>query len=111
KARLYLHDYLSLCRFLNHKPSTEITRDDILGYLATIRKPLSAEPKQRWINTHSNRAVIYLKFCKWLYFPDLSLKERLTTAAVKDLPIMKREETNVQAVDLWTDDDAYSIFL
>jgi integrase/recombinase XerD len=104
--RVYIHNLLYLSRHLKHKPFKLVTRDDILSYLQTLRRPLSADVKQKWINTHNNRLVIYLKFFKWLYFPDLAAKERPTPDVVKDLPLLKKKEkTHVQATDLWTTQD------
>lgn len=105
--RVYIHNLLYLSRYLDHKKAfKEVTRDDILAYLQTLRRPLSSDVKQKWINTHNNRLVIYLKFFKWLYYPDLSAKERPTPDVVRDLPILKKKEkTHVQAKDLWTSQD------
>lgn len=104
--RVYICNLLYLCRFLKNKSFKLVTRDDIIGYLSTLRRPLAADPLQKWINTHNNRLAIYQKFFKWLYFPDLSAKERPTPDVVKDLPVMqKKEKTHVQAKDLWTSED------
>jgi len=104
--RAYIHNLLYLSRYLKHRSFKLVTRDDIMAYLQTLRKPLSADVQQRWINTHNNRLVIYLKFFKWLYFPELSAKERKMPEVVRDLPLLKKKEkTHVQAKDLWTNQD------
>lgn len=104
--RVYICNLLYLLRFLSHKPLREVTREDILAHLSTLRKTAEKDPFQKWINTHNNRAVIYQKFFKWLYSPTLSARDRPIPEVVRDLPIIKRrEKTHVQAVDLWTAED------
>lgn len=110
---MYVKHLLYLFRSVKHKAISEITRDDILAYLQSLRKPLPKDPQQKWISTYNTRAVMYVKFWKWLSFPELSPAERKKKVpdVVKDIPLFKKKEkTNVQAKDLWTvDDDA--IFL
>ena len=74
--RAYVCNLLYLCRFLNSIPFKQVSRDDIISYLQTLRRPLSADVKQKWISTYNNRIVIYQKFFKWLYFPEFSARER-----------------------------------
>src|SRR5437879_5369910 len=88
--QVYVRNHLYLCRFLNNKPFKQVTRDDIIGYLTTLRRALTADSKQKWINTHNNRLVTYQKFFKWLNFPELSAKERRTPDVVHDLPLLKK---------------------
>lgn len=48
---------------------------------------------------------MYVKFWKWLAYPELSANERKKKVPdiVKDIPLFKRKEkTNVQVSDLWT---------
>ncbi|MCI0560843.1 MAG: hypothetical protein MN733_20355 [Nitrososphaera sp.] len=102
--RVYIHNHLYRSRYLGHKPFKDVTRDDILGYLQTLRKPLSADVMQKWIATHNNRLAIYQKFFKWLYHPEMSADERPTPEVVRDLPQLRRKErTQVKAQDLWTE--------
>jgi hypothetical protein len=65
---------------------------------------------QKWINmnnnnnnnNNNNRLMIYQKFFKWLYHPDLSAKKRPARDIVRELPLLKRKEkTNVQAKAVW----------
>jgi hypothetical protein len=63
---MYVKNLLYLMRAVNHKPIAHITRDDILLYLHSLRKPLHIDPRQRWISTHNNRAVMYQKFVNLL---------------------------------------------
>jgi hypothetical protein len=104
--KVYVCNLLYLLRVLKHKSLKEVTRDDILAYLSTLRRTTEKDPFQKWINTHNNRAVIYQKFFKWLYSPTLPARDRPVPEVVRDLPLIKRKEkTHVQAVDLWTPED------
>lgn len=107
---MYVKHLLYLFRSVKHKAINEITRDDVLSYLHSLRKPLPKDPQQKWISTHNTRAVMYVKFFKWLAYPELSPAERKKKVPdiVKDIPLFKKKEkTNVQAKDLWTvEDDA-----
>jgi hypothetical protein len=47
--RVYIHNLLYLSRSLNHKAFKEITRDDVMTYLQTLRRPLSVDASQKWI--------------------------------------------------------------
>jgi ATP-dependent Lon protease len=40
---------LWLPRYLNDKPFEEMTKQDILSYLNSLRKPPSTDPQQKWI--------------------------------------------------------------
>lgn len=106
--RMYVCNLLYLCRHLKHKHFKDITRQQIQDYLATLHRPLQNDPFQKWINTHNNRLVLYQKFFKWFYSPELTAKERPVPKVVRDLPLLKRKEkTHVRAQDLWTvEDDA-----
>jgi hypothetical protein len=56
-----------LSKNLNHKPFEEMTKQDILSYLNSVRKPTSIDPQQRWIGSYNNRLRYYAKFFRWLY--------------------------------------------
>lgn len=101
-----MSNLLYLLRFVKQKSLREVTHEDILAYLSTLRRPVERDPFQKWINTHNHRAVIYQKFFKWLYAPALPTKERPVPVVVRDLPLIKRKEkTHIQAKDLWTPED------
>jgi hypothetical protein len=63
---------LWLSKHLNDKPFEEMTKQDILSYLNSLRKPTSIDQQQKWIGSYNNRLRYYLKFFRWLY-PHLSI--------------------------------------
>jgi hypothetical protein len=59
-----------LCYFNRHlayKSFERITKDDVLGYLASLRKSETDDPTYKWIGTHNVRQMILNKFFRWLY--------------------------------------------
>jgi hypothetical protein len=59
-----------LSRYLDHKPFEGMTKQDIVSYLSSIRKPVSVDPNQRWIGSYNGRLRYYLKFFRWLFNMD-----------------------------------------
>ncbi len=50
---------LWLSKYLNDKPFEEMTKQDILSYLHSLRKPTSIDPQQKWIGSYNNRLRYY----------------------------------------------------
>jgi hypothetical protein len=59
-----------LTRYLDHKPYEQMTKQDILSYLNSIRKPVSIDPLQRWVGSYNGRLRYLLKFFRWLHNKD-----------------------------------------
>jgi integrase/recombinase XerD len=103
--RMNLTTLVYLSRFHSNKQFTEMPKDDILLYLNSLRKKDAADPLHRWISTYNLSVVLLTRFFKWLYYPDLSARERLKPACV-DIPLLKRKEQSVyKPSDMWTQDD------
>ena len=50
-----------LSNFHSGKSFKEMTKVDIIGYLATLRKPFDKDPYQRWIGSYNGRQMILTK--------------------------------------------------
>src|SRR5215216_697550 len=89
-----------------------ITRDDVISYLNTLRKPENIDPMHKWVGTYTLRRTIIIRFFKWLYYPHiLPSKDRPIPDVVNNIPKFKRKEiSTVKPTDLWTEEDDY-IFL
>jgi integrase len=87
---------------------SEMTRNDVLGYLDSIRKP-EASPMHKWIGTFNLRRIHLIRFFKWLYYPSiLPSKNRPIPDVVKDIPKLKRKErSTIKPTDLWTEEEDY----
>ena len=101
-----------LIRFLNNKAFQDVTKEDILLYLNSLRKPLTADPSQRCIGTYNSRQMIFLKFFKWLSNPDEpDSKKRITPPCMMGIRRLPRQQISpYKPSDLWTEDE-HSIFL
>jgi hypothetical protein len=59
----YIANLVYLSRYLSHKKSfkdmkTASTSEEITGYLNSLKRPIEADPDQKWINTHNQRAAV-----------------------------------------------------
>lgn len=67
----------SLSMFLkNKKTYKELTRDDVLQFLDSLRKPEASDPLHRWIGTYDIYRILFIRLFKWLYHPNLEQKKR-----------------------------------
>lgn len=96
---------ISLCYLVEDaegKSFKDMTAQNIELYLQSHYKPLSQDPKQKWISTHNVRCIICIRFFKWLYYPQTERKERPKPKVVANIRVIKKPEaTNVEAKDLW----------
>jgi hypothetical protein len=60
KTLCYLSD------FQNQKPFSKMTRNDVLQYLDSHRRPEESDPLHKWIGTYNLRRIYVLRFFKWL---------------------------------------------
>jgi integrase/recombinase XerD len=95
-----------LSKFHKNKAFLLITRDDIISYLDSLRKPDMSDPLHKWIGTYNLRRTMLLRFFKWLYYPDDTLRARKIPAVVQKIPMLKRKEQSIyKPTDLWTVED------
>ncbi|TLX86897.1 MAG: site-specific integrase [Thaumarchaeota archaeon] len=100
-----------LSAFLVNKPFIKMTREDILLYLDTIRKPAVSDRLHRWVSTYNHRLITFLRFFKWLYHRDMKPSKREKPLVVGNIPTLKRtEKSSYRRFDLWTDED-HIVFL
>lgn len=83
-----------------------MTREDIVDYLAGIKRSTDVDPTQKWVNTHNARLSCYLAFWKWLTQPDIPREQRQTPPQLKGYRFANRKvKTSVRHEDLWTDEE------
>ena len=83
-----------------------MTRDDLLFFLKSLKKPEPVDPLHKWIGTYNNHLVMVSRFFKWLYAPDLPAKDRSKPSIMDNIPQLKRKETSIyKPSNLWTKDD------
>jgi integrase/recombinase XerD len=90
----------------NSKSFKNMTRQDILDFLDRYRKPESVDPIHKWIGTYEIYRIIFLRFFKWLHYPDLSQDKRPKPAVMENINKIKRREISIyKPTDLWTEED------
>ena len=85
-----IKDLFKLSEFFNYKKSfKEITRNDLLLYLNSLRKPEPLDPLHKWIGTYNLRLAIFQSFFKWLHYPDIACDSYIVrTALNRALPFI-----------------------
>jgi hypothetical protein len=97
--------------FKNTKLFRQITREDLLSFLDSYRKPDTVDPLHKWIGTYNIFRIELMRFFKWLYSPDIEPNKRSKPPVIENIPKLKRKEKSIyKPTDLWTAQDD-SLFL
>jgi integrase family protein with SAM-like domain len=94
----------------HQKSFKDMTRDDILSYLNSCRQPEEMDPLHQWKGSYNVRLVAFKKFFRWLYYPNLSRKERIKAKPVPSqidnlYKLERKEESVYMPSDLWTPEE------
>jgi site-specific recombinase XerD len=113
----------NLCKFAkfnsiinNKKIFKEVTREDVLLYLQSIRtrnakknnnsnnnNSSNTNEDNKWIGTYNFTIGTLQKFYKWLYYPNVLHENRALPDSVSGFKKIKRKElTTYSANDIWT---------
>lgn len=96
---------IQISKFLS-KPFDLITREDILRFLDSLRKPESLDPLHKWVGTYNIYNIQLTRFFRWLYSPDLAPDKRQKPKVVENIPKLKRKEKSIyKPDDLWTNEE------
>ena len=63
---LVIRSLITLIKYFKNKNFKQLTRDDVITYLDSIRKSEENDPTHKWIGTYNLRRELFLKFFKWL---------------------------------------------
>jgi integrase/recombinase XerD len=100
-----------LSEFLNNKLYDQMTREDVLKYLQSLKKPYTTDASHKWVATYNHRVVAISRFFKWFYSPQVEATKRVRPSVVNNIPIIKRKEKSIyKPSDLWTEAD-HIVFL
>ena len=96
-----------LCEFNhNNKTFEDITRDELLVFLDSYRKPEQIDPLHKWVGTYNLYRIHLLRFFRWLYSPQVEQTKRPIPAVVENIPRLKRKEISIyKPTDMWTPAD------
>jgi DNA-binding Lrp family transcriptional regulator len=84
-----------LSNYVVNKPFSQMTKQDILGYLNSLKKPISEDPTHKWIGSYNGRQMILNKFFRWLYNPnEPNSKKRLTPPCMQGIKKLPRQENS-----------------
>jgi hypothetical protein len=92
--RINLTTLVYLSKFSNNKRFEEMGTEDIILYLSSLRKNETIDPLHSWVSTYNLYLIVLTRFFKWLYYPDLSPKERIKPSCI-DIPALKRKEQSI----------------
>jgi hypothetical protein len=89
----------------------EMTREEILAFLDSFRRPESADPLHRWIGTYNIYGMHLMRFFRWLYYPDIKPDKRPKPQVIENIPRLKRKEQSIyRPSDLWTTEEDLLFF-
>jgi hypothetical protein len=107
--RSLIKTFFKFCSFFNLQQSVlnkNMTRDNILTFLDSFRRPDAADPMHKWIGTYNLYLVHLVRFFKWLHYPDIEPDKRPKPAVVENIPQLKRREQSIyKPIDLWSPED------
>jgi len=92
-------------RFHSNKKFKDMTKEDIISFLNSYRKNETVDPLHSWIATYNLYVVVLQRFFKWLFYPDLSPKERIKPACVDIATLARKEISIYKPSDMWTQED------
>ena len=95
----------SLARHAN-KNLKNVTRDDLISFLNSLRKSETDDPTHKWIGTYNTYLIILITFFKWLYYPVMDAKQRTRPDILQNIKHLRRKEKSAyKPTDLWTQED------
>jgi integrase/recombinase XerD len=95
-----------LSEFLSNRPFSDMTRDDIISFLDSLRKDDSEDPMHKWIGSYNLRLISFMRFFKWLYYQNIEPSKRPKSHVIENIPLLKRKEQSIyKPSDLWTSED------
>jgi hypothetical protein len=62
--RITIDILVEFSKFHNHKPFSQITREDLLAFLDSLRKPESVDSIHKWIGSYNVYRVQLMRFFK-----------------------------------------------
>lgn len=84
----------------------DMTRENILSYLNSLRKSEEVDPLHKWIGTYNLHVANFVRFFKWLYYPALDCRQRPKPELLNNILKLRRKETSIyKPSDLWTLED------
>lgn len=101
-----------LSNFHKGKNFIDMSKQDILEYLNSLRKTSHEDPSHRWIGSYNGRQAVFLKFFKWLYYKnEHDYRKRAIPECIQGIKKLNRiEKTPYKSSDIW-DAREHALFL
>jgi integrase len=99
-------------RFLNHKDFQEVSKNDVLEYLSSLKKSEKQDPSHKWVGTYNTRQTLLKKFFRWVYNRNEVDHQRwITPLCINGIrPLSRKEKSSYKPDDIWTNEE-HSIYL
>ena len=81
--------------FKSRKSFNQMTREDILSFLDSLRKPETLDPLHKWVGTYNLYRIQFIRFFKWLYSPHVEPGKRPKPPVIENIPKLTRKEKTV----------------
>jgi len=95
-------------KYNENRPFQAMTRNDIISFLDSYRRPEAADPLHKWIGTYNLYRTYLIRFFKWLYYPDIESDKKPKPEVVDTISQLKRKEQSIyKPTDLWTYKDNF----
>ena len=90
----------------------QMTKQDILNFLNSLRKSIDEDESQKWIGSYNSRQIILNKFFRWLYNPDEPIQKKRITPKIMDgiKQLQRKDKILYKNSDLWISEE-HAIFL
>jgi integrase/recombinase XerD len=95
-----------LSEYLSNKPFGNITRDEVISFLDSLRKDDSEDLMHKWIGSYNLRLTSFTRFFKWLYYQNTEPSKRPKPHVIENIwPLKRKEQSIYKPSDLWTAED------
>jgi hypothetical protein len=84
-----------LSEFLSNKVFDDMTRDDVISFLDSLRKDDSEDLMHKWIGGYNLRLTILTRFFKWLYYQIMEPSKRPKPHVIENIWSLKRKEPSI----------------
>jgi len=103
KTRINLTtECLNISKFYPDRDFMELSKQDVMFYLNSLRKTEEADPLHKWIGTYNLRLAMLVKLFKWLYYKDRRPEDRPRPLPVENIRRLKRKEESIYTpADMW----------
>jgi integrase len=92
--------------FLKNKNFNDITKEDLLSYLQSLRRDERKDPTHKWVGMHNSHLITLKRFFKWLYYPEIEAKKRQCPIIFNGITKFKRREISGYSPEgMWTAED------